>query len=105
MLYSEVVRVTNLAKARVFMSGRSQHVTIPMDFRFRSKEVSIRRDQATGDVILSEIPSMDEIFAELDAEPFPEGFLDPTKRKQQKPQKRLAMDALFKTPKKRPAKR
>ena len=32
------------SKARVFMSGRSQHVTIPVGFRFRSTEVSIRRD-------------------------------------------------------------
>jgi antitoxin VapB len=39
------------AKTRVFMSGRSQHVTIPAEYRFRSTEVSIRRDAQTGDLI------------------------------------------------------
>jgi antitoxin VapB len=49
--------MANASKARVFMSGRSQHVTIPVGFRFRSSEVSIRRDPNSGDVILSEVPS------------------------------------------------
>lgn len=66
--------------ARVFMNGRRQHVTIPRAFRFRSDVVSIRRDPATGDVILAEIPALDSIFATLSAEPFPEGFLSETDR-------------------------
>ena len=45
------------SKARVFMSGRSQHVTIPAEFRFTSDEVYIRRDAQTGDVILSQSPA------------------------------------------------
>ena len=53
------VIMANTSKARVFMSGRSQHVTIPVDFRFRSSEVSIRRDPKSGDVILSEVPTLD----------------------------------------------
>ena len=60
------------AKARVFMSGRSQHVTIPAEFRFSTSEVYIERDPQTGVVHLSEkplraSPSMQEIFAALDA--------------------------------------
>ena len=55
-------------KARVFMSGRSQAVRIPAEFRFSTKEVYIRRDPQTGDLILSQSPnSWDEIFATLDA--------------------------------------
>ena len=50
-------------KARVFMSGRSQHVTIPAAYRFRSSVVSIRRDAQTGDVILSEVPPLADVFA------------------------------------------
>ncbi len=58
------------AKARVFMSGRSQHVTIPAEYRFSSDEVYVTRDAHTGALTLSEQkphPSMEEIFAELDA--------------------------------------
>jgi antitoxin VapB len=68
------------SQARVFMNGRSQHVTIPRAFRFRSSVVSIRRDPASGDVILSEIPPLKTIFATLSAEPFPDGFLSKTER-------------------------
>jgi antitoxin VapB len=57
-------------KARVFMSGRSQAVRIPMEYRFASDEVYIRRDEMSGAVILSEQPqkrSMEEILAMIDA--------------------------------------
>lgn len=63
-------------RARVFMSGRSQHVTIPAEFRFTVDEVFVRRDEATGDLILSPaLPSWDEIFAAADEAGF-EGFLE-----------------------------
>ena len=63
-------------KARVFMSGRSQAVRIPLEYRFATDEVYIRRDPATGDVILSQAPgSWSEIFAALDAAGVPEDFL------------------------------
>lgn len=39
--------------ARLFMNGRSQAVRLPAEFRFEGKEVYIRRDPDTGDVILS----------------------------------------------------
>ena len=39
--------------AKVFKNGRSQAVRLPAEFRFDTGEVYIRRDPATGDVILS----------------------------------------------------
>lgn len=63
-------------KARVFMSGRSQHVTIPAEFRFSTDEVIVRRDPETGDLILSPKPkNWKEVFAALDAAGFPDDFL------------------------------
>lgn len=64
------------AKARVFMSGRSQHVTIPAEFRFKTDEVTVRRDPKTGDLILSPAPkSLAEVYAALDAAGFPDDFM------------------------------
>ena len=39
--------------AKLFMNGRSQAVRLPAEFRFEGKEVDIRRDSETGDVVLS----------------------------------------------------
>ena len=39
--------------AKLFMNGRSQAVRLPSEFRFEGDEVSIRKDPATGDVVLS----------------------------------------------------
>ena len=58
-----------VAKARVFMSGRSQHVTIPAEYRFSTDEVYIQRDPRNGTITLSErppVPSMAVIFMRLD---------------------------------------
>jgi antitoxin VapB len=64
--------------AKVFMTGRSQAVRIPAEFRFNSKEVFIRRDDKTGEVILSRKPvDWDELFAKLDAAGVPDDFLTP----------------------------
>ncbi len=82
-------------KARVFMSGRSQHVTIPAAFRFRSAVVSIRRDPQTGDVILSEVPPLADVFSALDAAPVPEDFLNEADRDHRPAQRRPALDQLF----------
>lgn len=58
------------------MNGRSQAVRIPAQFRFTSEEVRVRRDSATGDLILSEGPgSWQSIYAALDAVEFPDDFL------------------------------
>ena len=65
-----------ILKARVFMSGRSQHVTIPAEYRFSSEEVYVRRDPGTGDLILSQTPgSWKELFAAIDSLSFPADFL------------------------------
>jgi len=82
------------SKARVFMSGRSQHVTIPREFRFRSSEVSIRRDP-NGDVILSEVPSLAEVFAALDAAKLPDDFMSEADRDRRPAEPRPALDELF----------
>ncbi len=39
--------------AEIFTNGRSQAVRLPAAFRFDTKEVFIRQDEETGDVILS----------------------------------------------------
>ena len=87
--------MANTSKARVFMSGRSQHVTIPVDFRFRSSEVSIRRDPKSGDVILSEVPTLDEVFAALDAAKFPDDFLSDADRDRRPLEDRPELNQLF----------
>jgi len=43
--------------AKVFQTGRSQAVRLPAAYRFDTKEVFIRRDETTGDVILSRRPA------------------------------------------------
>ncbi len=39
--------------AKLFMNGRSQAVRLPAEFRFPGREVHIRRDERTGEIILS----------------------------------------------------
>jgi antitoxin VapB len=69
--------------AKLFKNGKSQAVRLPMSFRFEGKEVCIRRDEETGDVILSRKPeSLTEFFAfarALKAD-IPEDFLGPEER-------------------------
>lgn len=53
--------------AKVFQTGRSQAVRLPAAFRFDTPEVYVRRDAATGDVILSRRPvSWDQLLAAID---------------------------------------
>jgi len=42
--------------AKVFTTGRSQAVRLPLEFRFDVAEVFIRHDPLTGDVVLSRKP-------------------------------------------------
>ncbi len=42
--------------AKLFTNGRSQAVRLPVAYRFDTKEVFIRQDAETGDVILSRKP-------------------------------------------------
>ena len=60
--------------AKLFKNGRSQAVRLPKEFRFEGREVAIRRDPTTGEVILAPAPaepsvSFDEWFALYDALP------------------------------------
>jgi antitoxin VapB len=49
--------------AKLFRNGRSQAVRLPADLRFEGDQVFIRKDEKTGDVILSRRPaSWDEFF-------------------------------------------
>ena len=57
--------MTNIAK--IFITGRSQAVRLPMEYRFEGSEVYIRRDPATGDVLLSRRPASWAGFFALDA--------------------------------------
>jgi antitoxin VapB len=43
--------------AKLFKNGRSQAVRLPAEYRFDGSEVYIRRDPATGDIILSRKPT------------------------------------------------
>jgi antitoxin VapB len=68
-----------MKKAKVFLNGRSQAVRIPAEYRFDADEIYVRRDEETGDLILSERPpasvNWDRIYAALDQAGFPDGFM------------------------------
>jgi antitoxin VapB len=50
--------------AKLFQNGKSQAVRLPLSYRFEGSEVFIRRDEVTGDVILSRKPeNIDQFFA------------------------------------------
>jgi antitoxin VapB len=73
--------------AKLFRNGRSQAVRLPADFRFQSREVFIRKDASTGDVILSRRPESWEGLFELTRQiGVPKAFL--ADRKDRAPQKR-----------------
>ncbi len=67
--------------AKLFTTGRSQAVRLPMEFRFEGGEVFIRRDPKTGDVILSRKPdSWDGLFALYGDGDAPGDFMGPADR-------------------------
>ncbi|EQD46857.1 virulence-associated protein [mine drainage metagenome] len=53
------------ATAKLFITGRSQAIRLPREFRFQGSEVFIRRDPQTGDVVLSPKPASWQEFFEL----------------------------------------
>ena len=62
--------------AKIFLNGRSQAVRLPAQFRFEEEEVYVRRDEATGDVILSRNPgNWDEFFKMRNTLEIPRDFL------------------------------
>jgi antitoxin VapB len=69
--------------AKLFTNGRSQAVRLPAAFRFAEKEVFIRQDAETGDVILSRRPATwDGFFEALKGANLPQDFLDAKERNQ-----------------------
>jgi antitoxin VapB len=73
--------------AKLFRNGRSQAVRLPVDFRFEGSEVYVRRDPATGDVILSRRPeSWNDFFALTSTLDIPKDFM--TNRRDTPPQRR-----------------
>ncbi len=73
--------------AKLFRNGRSQAVRLPYDYRFEGSEVYVRRDPATGDVILSRRPeSWEDFFQLMKTIDVPEDFV--TNRGDAPPQKR-----------------
>ena len=73
--------------AKLFLNGRSQAVRLPAEFRFEGREVFIRQDQTTGDVILSCRPESWDSFFELRREAnIPDEFM--ADRQDEVPQKR-----------------
>ena len=69
--------------AKIFMHGRSQAVCLPDAFRFDAKEVFIRKDTITGDVILSRRPNdWTEFLAARKNLQVPDDFLSPEERLQ-----------------------
>ena len=58
------------------MNGRSQAVRLPVNYRFDCKEVYIRKDPETGDVIISKKPgSWDDYFKLMDTIDVPNDFM------------------------------
>jgi antitoxin VapB len=73
--------------AKLFLNGRSQAVRLPADYRFHGSQVYVRRDPATGDVILSRRPeSWQDFFELMKTIEVPEDFL--ADRHDAAPQKR-----------------
>jgi antitoxin VapB len=73
--------------AKLFRNGRSQAVRLPAEFRFEGSEVYVRRDPASGDVILSRRPeSWEDFFEFMKTVEVAQDFL--TDRRDTPPQKR-----------------
>ena len=80
--------------AKLFMTGRSQAVRLPAEFRFDTDEVYIRRDPDSGDVVLSRRPGdWQEFFALAEAASIPDDFL--AERDSTMPERRTTLDDLF----------
>lgn len=63
--------------AKLFVTGRSQAVRLPREYRFEGEEVFIRRDPSSGDVVLSRKPPDWQGFLEVAARTeVPDDFMD-----------------------------
>jgi antitoxin VapB len=66
-----------MTKAKLFITGGSQAVRLPAEFRFEGSEVEIRRDPVTGEVVLSKPRrSWDEYFNWVRTLDLPNDFLE-----------------------------
>ena len=71
-------------KAQLIFTGDGQAVRLPDTYRFEGREVFIRRDARTGDVILSRCPSSwDGFFALYATTDVPADFMSPADRGQE----------------------
>ncbi|MFZ6746264.1 antitoxin [Undibacterium sp. JH2W] len=62
--------------AKLFTTGRSQAVRLPLEFRFQGTEVFIRRNPDTGEVILSPKPvTWADFFTMADGVDIPADFM------------------------------
>jgi len=62
--------------AKLFRSGRTQAVRLPAEYRFEGSSVYIRRDAATGDVVLSgRRPSWEQFFELIKTINIPDDFV------------------------------
>jgi len=69
--------------AKIFTNGRSQAVRLPAAFRFNTREVFVRRDPQSGDVILSSKPdNWDGFLDALKHVKVPKDFLSEDELKQ-----------------------
>ncbi|MGD0481095.1 MAG: AbrB/MazE/SpoVT family DNA-binding domain-containing protein [Terracidiphilus sp.] len=86
--------------AKLFKNGRSQAVRLPKEFRFKGREVAIRRDPVTGEVVLAPLSarkralSFDKWFALYDA--IPDDAPEEEFAKLPPPPKNLTMEQQFK---------
>ena len=69
--------------AKLFINGRSQAIRLSTAYRFDTKEIFIRQDPETGDVILSRKPlTWDDFFTALKGANVPTDFLVEKERNQ-----------------------
>jgi len=80
-----------MATAKLFWSGRSQAVRLPKDFRFRGKEVRIRRH---GNAVILEPVAEDWGWLDAIAGPLDEDFVGAVEE-QPSEQQRPELDRLF----------
>ena len=83
MIYIIQQEIVMSQVAKLFINGRSQAVRLPVAYRFDTKEVFIRQDPKTGDVILSRKPATwDDFFVALKTANVPTDFLNEKERSQ-----------------------
>jgi antitoxin VapB len=64
--------------AKLFQNGASQAVRLPAEFRFEGTEIYTRRDEQTGDVLLSTPPGVGawgDVFALMHSIDAPDIFM------------------------------